>query len=78
MHREDCPADPAEIAEDFVLNRMDPSEASIYQEHLAHCETCTECADKTREFVQAIRNASREFVDEDKELRAFGGCTSGI
>ena len=62
-----CPPDPKEAAEMFVMNRMDPSEASIYQEHLAHCQACAAAVEGIRDFIQAIRNASAEFLDDDEK-----------
>ena len=67
MHREDCPADPIETDEAFVLNRMDARDATVYHEHLALCKVCTERVEKTREFAQAIRSVSRELLNRDKE-----------
>lgn len=49
------------------MNRMDPSEASVYQEHLTHCQVCTKVVEETRDYVQAMRDASREFADDDDE-----------
>jgi hypothetical protein len=67
MDSNSCPPDPNEAAEAFVMNRMDPSEASVYQEHLAHCQSCAKVVKETRDYVQAIRSASREFVDDDEK-----------
>jgi hypothetical protein len=61
-----CPADPEEPAEAFVLRRMDPSEASAYEEHLARCQACAEVVEATRAFVQGMRDAGRQIVDDDK------------
>jgi anti-sigma factor RsiW len=47
-----------ETAEVFVMNRMDPREASVYQEHLARCQACSEMVEMTRAFVQGMRDAS--------------------
>ena len=67
MHSYSCPPDPKETAEAFVMNRMDPSEKSVYEEHIAHCQACAMVVEETREFVQAIRDASSELGDEGHE-----------
>ena len=67
MHSYSCPPDPKETAEAFVMNRMDPSEASAYQEHLAHCPGCARIVEETRDYVQAMRDASPEFMDDEDE-----------
>ena len=56
-----------ETAEAYVMNRMDPSEASAYQEHLAHCQACAKAVEETRAFLQGMRDAGREFVDDGGE-----------
>ena len=60
-----CPDDPTETAEAFVMRRMDPGETSLYLEHLAHCQTCAEIAQMTQDFVQAMRDAASGFSDGD-------------
>jgi anti-sigma factor RsiW len=67
MYPETCPADPVETAEAFVMKRMDPPEASIYQEHLARCQACSKVIEMTRAFVQAMRDASRQLADDDEK-----------
>jgi hypothetical protein len=67
MDSNSCPPDPKETAEAFVMNRMDPSEKSVYEEHIAHCQACAMVVEETREFVQAIRDASSELGDEGHE-----------
>jgi hypothetical protein len=64
-----CPvtssADPTETAEAFVMKRMDPREAAVYEEHLARCQACSEIVEMTRVFVQGMRDASRQLADDD-------------
>jgi anti-sigma factor RsiW len=62
-----CQADPEETAEAFVMKRMDPSDASAYEEHLAHCQACAKIVEMTRAFVQAMRDAARQLADDDKK-----------
>lgn len=50
MDANSCPTDRMETAEAYVMNRMDPSEASIYVEHLAQCDACTKAVEDTRAF----------------------------
>jgi anti-sigma factor RsiW len=61
-----CPADAVETAEAFVMKRMDPREASVYEEHLARCQACSEIVEMTRAFVQGMRDAGRQLKDDDE------------
>jgi len=60
------PADPVETAEAFVMKRMDPREALVYEEHLARCQACTKVVEMTRAFVQGMRDACRQLADDEK------------
>ena len=53
-------------AEDFVMKRMDPQEASVYEEHLARCQACSEIVEMTRAFVQGMRDALLQLADDEK------------
>jgi hypothetical protein len=64
-----CPADPEETAEAFVMKRMDQREAAVYEEHLAHCQTCSKVVEMTRAFVQGMRDAGRQLKDDDEEAK---------
>jgi anti-sigma factor RsiW len=57
-----------ETAEAFVMKRMDPREATVYQEHLARCQACSKVVEMTREFVQAMRDAVRQLGGDDEKL----------
>jgi len=67
MDANSCPTDRMETAEAYVMNRMDPSEASIYQEHLAQCQACWKVVEMTRAFVQGMRDVSRQLADDDEK-----------
>jgi hypothetical protein len=67
MPLESCPVDPMETAEAFVMKQMDPREALVYEQHLAHCRACSEIVEMTRAFVQGMRDASRQLADDDDE-----------
>ena len=67
MYPETCPADPMEKAEAFVMKRMDPREAAVYEEHLALCQACSEGVEMTRAFVQGMRDASHQLADDDEK-----------
>jgi len=56
-----------EKAEAFVMSQMDPSEASVYQEHLATCQACMQAVEDAQVFVKAIRGAGRHFSDRDEK-----------
>ena len=48
------------------MKRMDPREASVYEEHLARCQACSKVVEMTRAFVQGMRDASRQLRDDDE------------
>jgi hypothetical protein len=56
--------DRGETAEAFVMKRMDPSEAAVYEEHLARCRACTKVFEMTRAFAPGMRDASRQLADD--------------
>jgi anti-sigma factor RsiW len=56
-----------ETAEEFVMKRMGPREASVYEEHLARCQACSEIVETTRAFVQGMRDAGRQLADDDEK-----------
>jgi anti-sigma factor RsiW len=56
-----------ETAEEFVMKRMGPREATVYEEHLARCQACSEIVAMTRAFVQGMRDASRKLADDDEK-----------
>jgi hypothetical protein len=56
-----------EAAEAFVMKRMDPREALVYEAHLARCQACSEILKTTRAFVQGMRDASRQLKDGDEK-----------
>jgi hypothetical protein len=66
MFHEFCPEDPLETAEDFVMKRMDPRAAAVYEEHLARCQACSKVVEMTRAFVQGMRDALRQLADDEK------------
>jgi hypothetical protein len=55
-----------ETAEAFVMKRMDPPQASVYREHFARCQACSEIVEMTRAFVQGMRDAGRQLTDDDE------------
>jgi hypothetical protein len=67
MYPERCPVDPMETAEAFVMRRMDPRDATVYEEHLARCHACSKVVETTRVFVKAMREACRQFVEDEKQ-----------
>jgi hypothetical protein len=56
-----------ETAEEFVMKRMDPRQAPAYREHLSHCQACSKAVEMTQAFVQGMRDASRELMDDDEK-----------
>jgi hypothetical protein len=50
-----CPADASEVADLYVLGRLTPEEAEIFEEHFLQCSECAEKAELAFEFSAAIK-----------------------
>ncbi len=50
-----CPADPSEVADLYVLDRLTPAQAEIFEEHFLQCPGCAEKAELAFEFSAALK-----------------------
>jgi hypothetical protein len=54
-----CPADLSEIAEAFVMSRLDPADAAVFDEHLLICSRCVAAVEDADKYVRAMRVAAQ-------------------
>lgn len=54
-----CPADLSEVAEAFVMNRLDPADGAIFEEHLLVCGRCIAAVEDADKYVRAVKVAAQ-------------------
>jgi hypothetical protein len=54
-----CPADPAETAEGYIMDTLDNSDAEIFEQHCLICCRCLAVLDETERYVRAMRIATQ-------------------
>ncbi len=59
-----CPASPKEMAEDYLMGRLDPLAADAFEQHFIGCPKCAEEVGKAKEYIDAMRRAGREIERE--------------
>lgn len=55
-----CPADPAEVADDYCRNLLPPEEAEVFEWHYMTCPLCAGEVAKTQQLIAALRLAQEE------------------
>lgn len=45
-------------AEEFIFNRLSPSDLSRYEQHLLTCHKCQKAVEDTEQFIRRLRDAS--------------------
>jgi len=63
-----CPPDPEEAAEARLLDRMPPEQAAAFDLHVAGCPGCAGILEQTRDYIQALRDASNSLASEDSKV----------
>lgn len=51
-----CPSDAGEVADLYVLNRLTPGQAQIFEEHLIQCPECAGKTQLAQDFITALRD----------------------
>jgi len=51
--------DAEEMAESYVMGRMPPYDAALFQVHLGRCPKCVARVEQTTAFIAAMRSAGR-------------------
>lgn len=62
---EQCPGDPEEQAEQRLLGHMSPEQAAIFDAHVSGCTCCTAVLAQSRAYIEAMRDAGREFRGDE-------------
>ena len=62
----ECPANPEEIAEAYVMGTMTAEQATAFEDHYIGCDTCATVLYKTADFVDAMSAAANR-VREKRE-----------
>lgn len=52
-----CPKNISEVADLYLLDRLTPEQARVFEEHYLQCPTCAKELEQTRSFIDAIRAA---------------------
>jgi hypothetical protein len=55
-----CPFDAEEVAERYAMSKLEGEILVSFEQHLIACPSCTELVRQAREFVEAVKSASRE------------------
>jgi hypothetical protein len=59
-------SDPEETAEEFVMRRMDPTDAVLYKAHLMDCNDCARKVRDAQAFAVAMHSAALDYVAKSK------------
>jgi len=51
----DCPSDPEEIAEQYVMGHLEATQRLAFTAHLLTCEACARLVEEADLFVRTIR-----------------------
>ena len=54
-----CPADPDEVAEAFVMERLSPADISAFEEHVRQCDSCARALEDAGRYVRAMKVAAQ-------------------
>ena len=54
-----CPADLSDAAEAYVMNRLDPADAAIFEEHLLICGRCIAAVEEANQYGRAMKVAAQ-------------------
>ena len=58
-----CPIDAEEVAEQYTMGRLSAEDLGRYEQHLLACSLCTDLVRQVRDFIEALRSASRDLKD---------------
>ena len=68
----DCPPEPEETAEAYLLGHLDPPEATRFREHCETCEKCSRILQETRDYIEAMKRSAKELEDEGRRTDGSG------
>ena len=58
-----CPPDPEETAEQYIRGTLSAADARVFEDHVIGCARCSEVAEKTEQFIRAMRSAARQLTE---------------
>ena len=61
-----CPDDPAETAEAYLMGNLQAAQASEFEGHLIGCVRCAAALEAAADFIEAMRRAARKLSEEDE------------
>jgi hypothetical protein len=77
QHSGPCPADPEEVAELYVMDRLPADQVSAYEEHYIECAACATVLQDAAVYVTAMRAAAEELALKTPCRAAAGGAGPG-
>ena len=73
MHEPDvCPANPAEVAEDYIMGTLSEAQVIEFEDHYIGCDRCATVLQKAADYVVAMRAAGKS-VRSGLKASAAGG-----
>ncbi len=60
----------AELAEQFIMDRMSPADTAAYVAHAEGCSVCIQAIEEAVRFVSGIRAAASQLESQRKKLAA--------
>lgn len=61
---DECPADPEEIAEAYIMGTLTKEQAAAFEEHYSGCNPCATVLQNTAEYVDAMRAAAKKLCSD--------------
>jgi anti-sigma factor ChrR (cupin superfamily) len=55
----ECPTDPEEFAESYIMGRLSSAEIVAFEEHCLLCADCRAAVEAAEAFVRAIKEAAQ-------------------
>ena len=69
MLPDQCPADPEEIAQAYVMDNLPKADVAAFEEHLLVCAGCRAAVEHADKYVKAMRQAARRLRVEQGACR---------
>lgn len=64
----DCPEDPEDTAEQYLLRSLPAAEAERFEEHYMACESCAEALSAAEDYISSIRVAGLRLAKSGLQL----------
>ncbi len=73
---DNCPPDPQETAEAYLLHHLRPDEAEAFEDHYIACARCAAVVEETGRFVAAMKQAAQGLCKVSDTPRARGAAAA--